>query len=654
MNIPSTSRSVGLVARIRPRLANTPYAPSYAYHPPESQADARMRSRVQANTFAHLEHTIRKILPGGRKMGNIYRKDSYLVALAAGYVPELDRHLEAGEWGYLSWGRWYIGRDPIALHAHFNYLEYSKSVEVLHDHFGFGNLAEAAEQCEGVPGFVQEIKPLWVPREPLDLVPDIAIDLTYRNAVGAPIIIVARWRGFNGEEITSYWSLWRSRSQTASQWLDIFPEYQPPFHLDKMVANPQSGVVFFGDEFSADRFAWENPELLASAIPGGYENVHKADLRILKNRSAQVVLCPDNLPHVHRIHAKLQAVGVTDAKYSLKIDEQPKSFDEMVAIADQLGATLLESISETSVSTSDVVALTAAELGTLDLPPRDFLLAPIIPERGLVMVHAPRGIGKTRLALECAVAIATGGTVLSYQAPKAKGVLYLDGEMSATEMQKRLRSIAGETLPETLRIITPDLQGGAIPDLSTVEGQTSIEPHLKGMSLVVIDNLSCLCRSGNENEGGSWGATQSWILDLRRRGIAVLIVHHSGKSGGQRGTSRREDVLDVVIGLRRPENYNPSQGARFEVHIEKGRHLYGEDAAAFEARMEVVDGRAVWHVTDLTPAPVSDRDEQIYQLSHQGLSVRKIAGEAGVSKSTVERVLQKRVASETLCNDLPD
>ena len=38
----------------------------------------------------------------------------------------------------------------------------------------------------------------------------------------------------------------------------------------------------------------------------------------------------------------------------------------------------------------------------------------------------------------------------------------------------------------------------------------------------------------------------------RRRGMAVLLIHHAGKSGDQRGTSAREDIMDTVISLRRP------------------------------------------------------------------------------------------------------
>jgi hypothetical protein len=37
--------------------------------------------------------------------------------------------------------------------------------------------------------------------------------------------------------------------------------------------------------------------------------------------------------------------------------------------------------------------------------------------------------------------------------------------------------------------------------------------------------------------------------------------HHAGTNGRQRGASRREDALDTVIALRRPEDYSPEQGA---------------------------------------------------------------------------------------------
>lgn len=54
-----------------------------------------------------------------------------------------------------------------------------------------------------------------------------------------------------------------------------------------------------------------------------------------------------------------------------------------------------------------------------------------------------------------------------------------------------------------------------------------------------------------------------------------MFIHHAGKSGAQRGTSKREDVLDTVVALKRPGDYVTSQGARFEVHFEKARGIFG-------------------------------------------------------------------------------
>ena len=74
-----------------------------------------------------------------------------------------------------------------------------------------------------------------------------------------------------------------------------------------------------------------------------------------------------------------------------------------------------------------------------------------------------------------------------------------------------------------------------------------------------------------------------------RRGVSVLLVHHAGTNGRQRGTSRREDALDTVIALRRQEDYSPEQGARFEIHFEKLRsRVDSAGATPFEARLETL------------------------------------------------------------------
>jgi putative DNA primase/helicase len=212
---------------------------------------------------------------------------------------------------------------------------------------------------------------------------------------------------------------------------------------------------------------------------------------------------------------------------------------------------------------------------------------------------------------------------------------YVDGELPAKTLQERIAMIlAGmegdEPAPDALRVITPDLQERPMPDLATVEGQALLEAHLDGVSLVILDNLSALCRGGKENEGEGWLPMQEWALRLRRNRISVLFVHHAGKNRSQRGTSRREDLLDTVLTLKHPSNYNPSDGMRCEIHFEKSRGFFGDDAKPFEVRLELgPDGRATWTHSDIDAA----RDGRAEEFFRMGMSIRDVAEELGISKS---------------------
>lgn len=50
----------------------------------------------------------------------------------------------------------------------------------------------------------------------------------------------------------------------------------------------------------------------------------------------------------------------------------------------------------------------------------------------------------------------------------------------------------------------------------------------------------------DENDNSHLDRYLAWLREIRHRGITVLIVHHAGKGGDQRGASRREDILGYV------------------------------------------------------------------------------------------------------------
>lgn len=292
------------------------------------------------------------------------------------------------------------------------------------------------------------------------------------------------------------------------------------------------------------------------------------------------------------------------------------------------------------------VPLRAMHLGaflSLDLPPRENLLSPWLPRQGLAMIFAPRGVGKTFVALNVAYAVASGGTMFGrWSAPAAESVVYVDGEMPAAVMQERLAGIVAasdqDADPSRLTIITPDLQSLGMPDISTIEGQCLVDDALPSdAALIVVDNISTLLRKGKENEAESWQPVQTWALRHRAKGRSVLFIHHAGKGGAQRGTSRREDVLDTVIALRRPTDYTPDKGAVFEIHFEKARGLHGSDCEPFEAALSSrPDGHMQW----LTRSVEQCTRERVVSLHRDGLSQSEIARELDVNRSTVSRHFQ--------------
>jgi len=278
-----------------------------------------------------------------------------------------------------------------------------------------------------------------------------------------------------------------------------------------------------------------------------------------------------------------------------------------------------------------------------ELPVREPILAPWLLNQSLAMIHSWRGTGKTHVALGIAYAVASSGKFLSWFVPVPRKVLFIDGEMPGSAMQDRLSAIIAssdnEAGPGMLRIVTPDIQTGFMPDLSTPTGQAALDDIIEpDTSLIIIDNLSALCRSGKENEAESWLPLATWALRQRAQGRSVLFIHHSGKDGKQRGTSRREDMLDVVICLERPADYLSTDGACFEIHFEKARHLQGDDVQPIEARLSVDEhGKQAW-----TVRPVEESTfDRVVTLANDGLTQREIADALGIHKSNVSRHWRK-------------
>ena len=292
----------------------------------------------------------------------------------------------------------------------------------------------------------------------------------------------------------------------------------------------------------------------------------------------------------------------------------------------------------------------------LDLPKPEMLLDPIIQAKSLTMLHAYRGVGKSFFAMSMAYAIATGSKFLRWKAYKPSNVLYIDGEMQANLLQERFSKIAKNfdtevNVMENLHIFSADLQPFTSIDIGYGLMQKNINDFIfkENIKFVIFDNLSSLTKI-DELDGNAWILIQDWLLDLRKRGIAVLLVHHSGKRGGQRGISKREDILDTVINLEvatankkkltkaeeAEENYSDITdeyaiyGGRCRLKFEKNRNLSSKDISNFNIDLvDTPDGGIAW----------VDTYSIVKTLHEQGASYREIANKTGISKSTIGNIL---------------
>ena len=151
----------------------------------------------------------------------------------------------------------------------------------------------------------------------------------------------------------------------------------------------------------------------------------------------------------------------------------------------------------------------------LELPPREFILEPILRQKDIAMLYSWRGVGKTYLALSMVYAIASGTKFLRWTAPRPRRVVYIDGEMPASTMQERLSHIRAasesEPPPGYFRIITPNTQEVPIPNLLSASRRNSWTPwfwarpissfltafpRYSAVDVRTKPSLGCLPRSG--------------------------------------------------------------------------------------------------------------------------------------------------------------
>lgn len=191
-----------------------------------------------------------------------------------------------------------------------------------------------------------------------------------------------------------------------------------------------------------------------------------------------------------------------------------------------------------------------------DTSAQEWLLEPVLAKGRGHALYATAKSGKSWVALYLAAALATGKPVLGHPGGQPTDVLYCDYEMTLDDLRERLEDF-GYGPDDDMSHLHYALQPGTGGLDTDRGGEALVDTAVAlGVQLVVVDTVARAVE-GEENEADTFRRLYRHTgTGLKRHGITYLRIDHAGKDAerGQRGSSSKNDDVDVVIRLDSADN----------------------------------------------------------------------------------------------------
>ncbi|MGX1230602.1 AAA family ATPase [Bradyrhizobium barranii subsp. barranii] len=238
----------------------------------------------------------------------------------------------------------------------------------------------------------------------------------------------------------------------------------------------------------------------------------------------------DPFPHTHP--------GTDDARYKAYLQEtewrrENRELDAKIVSVDAQPPPKPSKFRRTN--TNDIMAR--------DYPAIKWVVPGYISE-GFLVLAGRQKLGKTWLAIDMALAVATGGVAVGSIDCEQGNVLYIDMENGPRRIQSRIKALYPDhrNLPDLAKLewVTeaPQLGAGLIEEL---EGWRTSVPNPRFVIIDVLQRIKpagSMARNAYENDYSAWAPLQEWAT---RQGIAVLGLHHTKKGGA-------DDPLEALSG----------------------------------------------------------------------------------------------------------
>lgn len=201
-------------------------------------------------------------------------------------------------------------------------------------------------------------------------------------------------------------------------------------------------------------------------------------------------------------------------------------------------------------------------------------------------IVSPGATGKTMLALQTAVSVATGADLLDFAnmdsawTPKTGRVTVLTGEDPSDVLNGRFHTIGRHLNIEQREAMYSNLGVAPLmgfgPNIMSSQWQHWVSTVTAGTRLVIIDTLRRFHQL-DENDGGDMARVLAYMEQLcRMNGTTVLFLHHTSKAGAlgsadAQQASRGSSVLTdnarfqanlVVMGSAEAEKWGVDEDCR--------------------------------------------------------------------------------------------
>lgn len=275
--------------------------------------------------------------------------------------------------------------------------------------------------------------------------------------------------------------------------------------------------------------------------------------------------------------------------------------------------------------------LSLSEIG--ELPPLEWLIENLVPQDGLVVLYGEPAAGKSFVALDWGLSVATGLPWLGHEVKQGEVVyIYAEGVRGLKARADAWLQEHDNSDPPSFRAVRVPVN---IPDPNErgefVKAVRSVSKHPR---LIIIDTLARNFGEGNESAAQDMNTFVRGCDDLRSKfpDATVLVVHHPGKDQrkGARGSLALKGAADAEFALAR-------SGDGLALKNEKQKD--GEEARPISlelARVMLPDGNTSrvirltkGSVVGATAAEQPKKDPRIVETDAHALRVLAVFGHGG-------------------------